>query len=365
MKTLGADHYQELLLSDRPLIDLRAPVEFAKGAFPNSINLPLMNDQERAAVGTCYKRQGQMAAIELGHKLVRGEVKAQRQQAWKRFLDQHPDAVLYCFRGGLRSELSQQWIAEVGHERPFIEGGYKGMRTFLMEQTDRITSETRMWIVGGMTGCGKTDFLKLRQDMIDLEGLANHRGSSFGRQVTEQPTQIDFENHLAVQLMRHRRAGQRQLVLEDESRLIGRVSLPLEMHGRMQQAPLVLLEVNQEERVERILRDYVTDIAAAFIRRDGDALGFSNFQDHLLSAMDRIRKRLGDQHHRELRAVMQQGFEDQLKGSLDAHRHWIQALLNHYYDPMYRHQLEQRLERVIFRGDHQAVHQWLDHKAQG
>ncbi|WP_417348187.1 tRNA 2-selenouridine(34) synthase MnmH [Ferrimonas sp.] len=363
MKSLSADHYRELLLSERPLIDLRAPVEFAKGAFPNSVNLPLMNDQERAAVGTCYKREGQMAAIELGHKLVQGKVKVQRQQAWKAFLDSHPDAILYCFRGGLRSELSQQWIAEVGHERPFIEGGYKGMRTFLMEQTDSITATTPMWIIGGMTGCGKTDFLKLRQDMVDLEGLANHRGSSFGRQVTEQPSQIDFENALAVQLMRHQQAENRHLVLEDESRLIGRVSLPLEMHERMQSAPLVLLEVSQQDRIERILRDYVINIAADFMARDGEEQGFLNFREHLLSAMDRIRKRLGDERHRELRATMEQGFDDQQHGNMDAHRHWIDALLSQYYDPMYRHQLEKRRERVAFSGDHQAVHQWLDQQA--
>ncbi|USD37812.1 MULTISPECIES: tRNA 2-selenouridine(34) synthase MnmH [Ferrimonas] len=362
MATVSAEHYRDILLSDRPLIDLRSPVEFAKGAFPNSVNLPLMTDQERAAVGTCYKKQGQMAAIELGHKLVHGKVKAQRQHAWREFIECHPDAYLYCFRGGLRSQLSQEWIAEAGHQRPYIEGGYKAMRSFLMTQTDTITAHTPMWIIGGMTGCGKTDFLKCRQDMVDLEGLANHRGSSFGRQITEQPVQINFENALAVALMQHQQ-HHRQLVLEDESRLIGRVSLPLEMHERMQAAPLVLLEVSHHDRIERILRDYVTDMATAFIDRDGQELGYANFQNHLLGALDRIQKRLGDQKYRQLRGVMELALQRQPSGDMDGHRQWIDSLLQDYYDPMYRHQLEKRRQRVVFQGDHQAVHQWLDHKA--
>lgn len=97
------DDYAKLFLNGVPMMDVRAPVEFGKGAFPGVINLPLMTDLERHKVGTCYKQHGQQAAINLGHRLVSGEVKAARIEAWSHFARQHPEGYLYCFRGGLRS----------------------------------------------------------------------------------------------------------------------------------------------------------------------------------------------------------------------------------------------------------------------
>ena len=97
-------------------MDVRAPIEFEQGAFPNAVNQPLMDDQERHEVGIRYKQAGQDAAIKLGNKLVSGEIKAQRIARWKRFAEQHPDGYLYCFRGGLRSRTAQQWLKEQGIE---------------------------------------------------------------------------------------------------------------------------------------------------------------------------------------------------------------------------------------------------------
>src|SRR5680860_47878 len=99
------DDYLSLFLNNTPLLDVRAPVEFDKGHLPGAINAPLMNDDERHLVGICYKEQGQSKAIELGHQLVQGDIKAQRLEAWKHFCTQHPDGYLYCFRGGLRLSL--------------------------------------------------------------------------------------------------------------------------------------------------------------------------------------------------------------------------------------------------------------------
>lgn len=99
--------YKQLFLNDTPLIDTRAPIEFAKGAVPNATNMPLMTDEERTKVGTCYKHQGQQTAINLGHKLVSGAVKEERVQAWIKFAQQNPQGFIYCFRGGLRSKISQ------------------------------------------------------------------------------------------------------------------------------------------------------------------------------------------------------------------------------------------------------------------
>ncbi|MFQ3192723.1 MAG: tRNA 2-selenouridine synthase, partial [Paraglaciecola sp.] len=126
--------FKQLFLSDTPMIDVRAPIEFIKGAFPSSISAPLMNDDEREAVGTCYKEHGSDAALELGHQLVFGDIKAQRLRHWQNLTKTHPDGIFYCFRGGLRSRITQQWLNDIGIDRPYVEGGYKAMRTYLLEQ---------------------------------------------------------------------------------------------------------------------------------------------------------------------------------------------------------------------------------------
>jgi len=194
--------YRELFLSGRALLDVRAPVEFAKGAFPNAINLPLMSDDERHQVGICYKEKGQQKAIELGAQLVTPDLQAQRVQSWKDFVQANPEARLYCFRGGLRSRISQQWLADAGVQIPLVEGGYKALRTFLIEELQRLGQALSYTLIGGRTGNGKTLLIKRLGSTVDLEALANHRGSSFGSLPGPQPSNIDFENALSIELMR-------------------------------------------------------------------------------------------------------------------------------------------------------------------
>ncbi len=350
-----------LFLSEVPLIDVRAPVEFAKGAFPMATNLPLMNDLERQRVGTRYKQQGQQAALELGHQLVSGTVKEQRIQAWAAFAQAHPDGYLYCFRGGLRSQISQQWLrSEGGIAYPRVVGGYKAMRTFLIETLQQALAECRFVVVGGMTGTGKTEVVAQLGNAVDLEGHANHRGSSFGKRATPQPGQIDFENRLAIDLLRRRHAGQTSFVLEDESRLVGRCSLPLELHQGMQQFPLVWLEDSRENRVERILRDYVVDLAAEFIALHGPEQGFALFAEQLRKSLSGIAKRLGGERFQRLSAILETALvEQEGSGDVAAHRGWIEGLLAEYYDPMYAYQRESKASRVVFSGDQAAVVDYL------
>lgn len=117
--------YRQLFIEQRPLVDLRAPAEFARGSFPTAVSLPLMSDEERAKVGTCYKYYGQQAAINLGHKLVSGQLKADRIAAWARFARMHPNGALFCWRGGLRSQITQQWLAEAGIDYPRVAGAIR------------------------------------------------------------------------------------------------------------------------------------------------------------------------------------------------------------------------------------------------
>jgi tRNA 2-selenouridine synthase len=207
MRDNSAD-LQHIFLNDIPLMDVRAPVEFTKGAFAQAINLPLMNDAEREAVGTAYKQQGQQSAIELGHRLVSGDIQQARIEAWAEFARRQPEGYLYCFRGGLRSQITQQWLKDIaGVPYPRVLGGYKAMRTFLIETTDQAVQACELLLVGGLTGSGKTEVLVELDNGLDLEGHANHRGSSFGKRVSGQPGQIDFENALAVDILKKRHRG--------------------------------------------------------------------------------------------------------------------------------------------------------------
>ncbi len=348
-------HYLELFLNDVPMMDLRAPVEFEKGAFPTAINLPLMTDEERHLVGTRYKEQGQDSAIKLGHELVSGETKAQRLQQWLAFTHAHPQGYLYCFRGGLRSRTTQQWIKEAGVEFPLIKGGYKAMRRFLIDELERLSHLDNFVVLSGRTGTGKTRVLKLLPNYVDLEGLAKHRGSSFGRMLDPQPSQINFENSLAIDLLKASQDKHSPIFLEDESRLIGRCALPLALKEKMANCPLVVLESSIEERIDVVLQDYVIDMTADFIARDGDDLGMVNFSDYLFASLDRIERRLGSERKNTLSHMMQDAIGHQKNNSapdsndanrFDGHRVWIKCLLSEYYDPMYDYQLEKKAARI-------------------
>ncbi len=358
-------HYRDIFLNDVPLMDVRAPVEYIKGAFPNTLNLPLMNDVERQKVGTCYKQHGQDAAIELGHQLVRGQLKAERIEAWAAFARANPEGYLYCFRGGLRSQITQQWLKEeAGIEYPRVIGGYKALRNFLIDTTEAAVAECDFVIVGGMTGTGKTEVLAQLDNAIDLERHANHRGSSFGKHATPQPGQIDFENLLAIDLLKKRAQGINAFVVEDESRLIGSCSLPLPLHQGMQEYPLVWLEDSLAGRVERILGDYVIDLSAEFVALHGAEQGLPAFAERLRQSLRNIVKRLGGERYQRLAAIMDEALEEQLRsGKVDLHRGWIEGLLGEYYDPMYAYQRESKAARIEFSGDQQAVVEYLRQRA--
>ena len=126
--------YLNLFLNDIPMLDVRAPVEYTKGAFPGSTNIALINDDERHQIGICYKQQGQQAAIDLGNQLVSGVERERRIQAWQDWWQANPGGYLYCFRGGLRSQTTQAWLREAGIDAPLVTGGYKAMRRFLLDE---------------------------------------------------------------------------------------------------------------------------------------------------------------------------------------------------------------------------------------
>ncbi|MHB8353872.1 MAG: tRNA 2-selenouridine(34) synthase MnmH, partial [Burkholderiales bacterium] len=326
MREDSAD-YRTLFLNDLPLMDVRAPVEFGKGAFPGAINLPLMNDIERQKVGTCYKQRGSGAALELGYSLVSGETRAARIAAWSVFAHTHPQGYLYCFRGGLRSKIAQEWLKDAGLALPRVVGGYKAMRTFLMNTTEAALSQCDFVLVGGLTGTGKTELLAQFHHALDLERHANHRGSGFGKHATPQPSQIDFENALAIDILKQRAAGCVQFVMEDEGPIIGGCALPMSLYQHMQCCPLVWLEDRFDNRVERILGDYVIDLRRQFVARDGEEQGTAAYAERLRQSLSSIARRLGGERTRRLSAIMDVALDEQARsGAVDLHRGWIEGL---------------------------------------
>ncbi|HEY9035701.1 MAG TPA: tRNA 2-selenouridine(34) synthase MnmH [Pseudomonadales bacterium] len=361
----ATDDYATLFLQAIPLLDVRAPIEFAQGAFPSACNIPLLNNREREQIGTCYKQRGQQAAIDLGHTLVSGETKAGRIRAWRQFHQQHPNAMLYCFRGGLRSRTTQQWLHESGCEMPLVAGGYKALRRFLINTIDTAAATLPFIIIGGATGTGKTRVIKALSRAVDLEAAANHKGSSFGRPVDEQPTQINFENRIAIALL-HQQQSAGPVFLEDESLLIGRCAIPLTLRASMQTAPRVVIEEPRAVRSAIILEEYVIEQRAAFRATYGLIDGDARYCAALLDSLDRIRKRLGGALHQQLRTCMQAALAEQIqRDRIDGHIEWIESLLEHYYDPMYTYQLSRHNTTALFKGNRAAVTDWCLHHQQG
>ncbi|SIS82765.1 tRNA 2-selenouridine(34) synthase MnmH [Neptunomonas antarctica] len=351
--------FKQLFLSDTPMLDVRAPVEFINGAFPCSINAPLMNNDERKAVGTCYKKHGADAAVELGHQLVFGEIKAQRVQQWQNFANKHPNGVLYCFRGGLRSRIAQQWLSDAGIDRPYVEGGYKAMRTYLLKQLHQRVNDGKFLVLSGKTGSGKTEVINAWPHAIDLEGLACHRGSAFGKTFVPQPAQIDFENAWSIAWLKRIQVDSSPILIEDEGHLIGRVVVLQEYLAATKFASNILLEVPFEERIARIRRDYFMDAFEHYHKNDPNT-AHDLLDAFIREALLRIKKRLGGERFTSIiktldAAIIALKSQNQWSGFDDI----IDALLSQYYDPMYEYQYQKQADKTIFKGSHAEIIQWL------
>ncbi|MDF2595860.1 MAG: selU [Clostridia bacterium] len=338
MKLPTCNDFKKIVTDETPLIDVRAPIEFAKGAFKNAVNLPLMNDEERHVVGICYKEEGNEAAVKLGHQLVSGEIKQARINAWISHLEKYPNSKIYCFRGGLRSQIAQQWIAEAaGKEIVRLEGGYKAFRNYLISQLEPSQQKSKPILVGGCTGSGKTILLKKLQNAINLEGIANHRGSSFGKQVTPQPTQINFENNLAYALIQHRNKAYPYMILEDEGKNIGSCFLPKPLAAYFNSGDL--------EEV------YTQD------------LGLVEWANYIRESLSKLKKRLGGDRCKWVIDLFEEALKEQMNsGNCSMHKNWIEMLLKDYYDPMYRYQIQKDANKVIFEGNTTEVLNYLQQK---
>lgn len=347
------------------MLDVRAPVEFDKGAFPNSQNIPILDDLQREAIGTCYKQEGQEgqeAAIALGLQLASVDIREQRLEQWTQFVKAHPEGYLYCFRGGLRSRTTQAWLQEQGINYPLVKGRYKAMRTFLLQQLELSAEQIPLVILSGYTGSGKNHVLNKTAYHIDLEGLANHRGSAFGSDVNDfQPTQINWENQLSIACLQYlHHHPQSGLLLEDEGKRIGRNILPDNLHTKMAHAPYIFLERELDQRVVIIRNDYWTSSWPLYQQQFRDAAA-EKFSAFLLGSLARIQKRLGGVLYQKTNASFSLALEH-FFGTGESHLfdEGVRLLLLEYYDPMYLYQLKNKQREILFRGTESEILAWVD-----
>jgi tRNA 2-selenouridine synthase len=260
--------------SNTPLLDVRTPAEFAHGHIPGAYNLPLFSNEERVVVGTTYKQQGREQAILLGFDLTGPKWSGFIRDALQ--LSPQKKVAVHCWRGGMRSGAMAWALNLYGFEVYLLAGGYKSYRRDVLTTFEK---PYHLLILGGMTGSGKTLLLhelkKEGEQIIDLEHLAQHQGSSYGSMgVMVQPTQEQFENNLAKQL--NQIENGKVIWVEDESISVGKLYIPKPFWDQMLKASMLNITVPVEQRVDFLVKEY----------------GSLN-KNFLIESTERIRKRLG------------------------------------------------------------------------
>ena len=275
-----------LLLSKQyPMFDVRSPQEYNHAHIPTANNLPLFTNEERAVVGTAYKQESREKAIKLGLNFFGPKMNSLLEDVEKNLLVQTATTspnekiiLIYCWRGGMRS-AAVAWLLDLyGYKIFTLAGGYKKFRNYVL---DTFKLEFNFQILGGYTGSGKTELLqeleKTGNAIIDLEKIANHKGSSFGNiGMPDQPTQEMFENLLAKSLIEFAAQPSSKIWLEDESQRIGLINIPNDIWNRMRKSPVCFLEIAFEERLKHIVEEY----------------GCLDKQK-MIAAIERIQQRLG------------------------------------------------------------------------
>ncbi|HTF04105.1 MAG TPA: tRNA 2-selenouridine(34) synthase MnmH [Bacteroidia bacterium] len=295
-----------------PIVDVRSPAEFAHGHIPGAVNIPVFSNEERALIGTLYKQKSPEAAMEAGLEIVAPKLMEYAKLGQNAAKDNK--LLVHCWRGGLRSSSMAQLFETAGIETWLLKGGYKTYRNAVLTGFD-LNLDIR--IVAGETGSGKTEILQALHEMgeqiIDLEQLASHRGSSFGSiGMNEQPSVENFENNLLDALKKIDPA--RRVWFEDESRSIGRVYIPDPLWKRMENAPVYRVQVPFDVRIQRLITDY------------------GNFPPAILqAALERIRKRLGGLDYKNAVHALETG--DLATAT---------ALALKYYDKAYDHPHKER-----------------------
>jgi tRNA 2-selenouridine synthase len=296
----------------RPIFDVRSPEEFHQGNIPGAFNVPLFSDVERAIVGTTYTHKGKEAAILKGLEMVGPKLEYFVKTALE--LAPNKEVLVHCWRGGMRSEAMAWLLQFSGIKTNILAGGYKAYRCYIHEA---FTRGPEILVLGGMTGSGKTEMLQYLasqgEQVIDLERLANHKGSAFGALgQDEQSTNEQFENDFAAQWLKLDPA--KPVWMEDESRNIGKVIIPEVIFEKMMKSKVIMIDIPFEERVKRLVEEY-----GAFDKPE------------LAAILEKIRKRVGGD-------VVNESLNALNTGNIDLA---ISVILK-YYDKTYQYGLMRR-----------------------
>jgi tRNA 2-selenouridine synthase len=304
-------------LKTTPLIDVRSEGEYQQAHIPGAISLPLFNNEERALIGTAYKKVSQEHAMLMGLDFVGPKMSGFVKRAKK--LAPNNEILVHCWRGGMRSQSFAMLLNTFGFKVFVLEGGYKAYRNFVLETFKK---QYQLTILSGKTGSGKTDMLKALElkgeQIIDLEGLANHKGSSFGMLGQKpQPSTEMFENLMTEKLLSLDET--KNIWVEDESRSVGKCGINLEFWNQMLIAKMIYVEVPENIRIKRLVAEY------------------SEFSyEELKASTDAILKRLGGQNHQEaMRSLEEKDFETATQIAL------------RYYDKAYLNSIQQRNQADI------------------
>ncbi len=301
------------------LIDVRTPAEFAETTIPGAVNVPLFSNEERARVGTVFKQQGRMAARRLGVELVSPRIPALIEQVERARKPHTGPAIVFCWRGGMRSLALTSFLNLAGLPARQLSGGHKGFRRLVV---DYFTGHEwpPVFVLRGLTGVGKTRVLQELQQrdfpVVDLEGLANHRGSAFGALgLSDQPSQKMFEALLWDRL--DRLAQEKYLLTEGESVHIGRLVVPQRFHHAMQLQTSLWLTASLDTRTRIILEEYPA---------------IDRLREQFVRPLEALKERLGKRGVAELRSLLDAGRWEEL----------VRELMVRYYDPLYLHTLPAR-----------------------
>jgi tRNA 2-selenouridine synthase len=299
-----------------PVVDVRSEGEFASGNIVGAFNLPILNNEERVQVGTDYKQKGQLEAIKTGFRLVGPRILDIVNKAEEISLGR--EMLVHCWRGGMRSANFCQFVGMAKLKTHQLKGGYKAYRS---KAISSFNLPFQFNILGGYTGSGKSEILgalrKKGAQVIDLEQLANHKGSVFGGlMMPPQPTTEQFQNLLFEEIIKLDLT--KPIWIEDESIMIGRIVLPDPFWKRMASSKIFQMNVDKEVRVERLVNDY----------------GAAN-RDEFLYAMGGIVKKLGGQHYNAAKEKLAEGDMASC----------IEILLT-YYDKAYKTGLSKKEDRI-------------------
>ncbi len=315
--------YEEIILEnkidDYVLIDVRSPSEYNEDTIPGAINLPVFTDEERIKVGTLYKRDSVEKARKLGLKIVSSKL-VDIYNVVLELESKYKNLVFFCARGGYRSSSIIGLLDSIGHKHLYkLNKGYKNYRKFVIDRLDHELDNIELIVLYGNTGSGKTKILheleSQNQTVLDLEGMANHRGSTLGGVgLGEQNSQKKFESLLLSKILKR---NDNYIYTEGESKRIGRVLLPPKLYKKLLSGLHLQIITDIDDRVEIILEDYIN-------RHD----------DEIIEALNRLRKMIGNQSIDDyIESVKNKNYEFVIK-----------ELMTKYYDPMYEHNEHNYLE---------------------